>query len=79
MSRIRTLWGVLPIKNNPFKSNNPELFRFLLRETENIPASVMDSKIPYIEGSVGIYNIFKLLHIEYVHRFLYLSRQAEYQ
>ena len=26
---------------------------------------------PYLEASVGIYNIFKLLHVEYVHRFTY--------
>ena len=28
-------------------------------------------RMPYIEASVGIYNIFKLLHIEYVRRFTY--------
>ena len=28
-------------------------------------------KVPYVEASVGIYNIFKLLHVEYVHRFTY--------
>ena len=26
---------------------------------------------PYIEASIGIYNIFKLLHIEYVRRLTY--------
>lgn len=26
---------------------------------------------PYLEASVGIYNIFKLLHIEYVRRLTY--------
>ena len=26
---------------------------------------------PYVEASVGIYNIFKLLHIEYVRRLTY--------
>jgi hypothetical protein len=31
----------------------------------------MDPKVPYVEASVGIYNIFKLLHVEYVHRFTY--------
>ena len=28
-------------------------------------------KTPYVEASVGIYNIFKLLHIEYVRRLTY--------
>ena len=32
---------------------------------------VMDPKVPYVEASVGIYNIFKLLQVEYVHRFTY--------
>lgn len=73
MFRIRTLWGSLTDKNNPFKSNNPELFRFPARNGE-YTSFVMDSKIPYIEGSVGIYNIFKLLHIEYVHRFTYRDK-----
>ena len=31
----------------------------------------MDRNVPYVEASVGIYNIFKLLHVEYVHRFTY--------
>ena len=30
-------------------------------------------KKPYMEISVGIYNIFKLLHIEYVRRLNYLD------
>ena len=33
----------------------------------------MDPKVPYLEASVGIYNIFKLLHIEYVRRLTYLN------
>ena len=70
MFRVRALWGKLTDKNNPFKSNNPELFRFPMRDG-HYTSFVMDPKIPYIEGSVGIYNIFKLLHVEYVHRFTY--------
>ncbi len=70
MFRVRALWGKLTDKNNPFKSNNPELFRFPMRDG-HYTSFVMDPKIPYIEGSIGIYNIFKLLHVEYVHRFTY--------
>jgi hypothetical protein len=33
----------------------------------------MDKKQPYLEASVGIYNIFKLLHVEYVRRLTYLD------
>ena len=70
MFRVRALWGTLTDKNNPFKSDNPDLFRFPMRDGK-FTSFVMDPKVPYIEGSIGIYNIFKLLHIEYVHRFTY--------
>ena len=32
---------------------------------------IMDSKTPYVEASVGIHNILKLLHVEYVRRLNY--------
>ena len=67
--RIRGLWGTLTDKNNPFKSNNPDLFLFPMRD--GVPTSYVMGKTPYIEASVGIYNIFKLLHIEYVRRLTY--------
>ena len=70
MFRVRALWGTLTDKNNPFKSDNPDLFRFPMRDGK-FTSYVMDPKVPYIEGSIGIHNIFKLLHIEYVHRFTY--------
>lgn len=70
MFRIRALWGTLTDKNNPFKSDNPDLFRFPTRDGK-FTSFVMDPKVPYVEGSIGIHNIFKLLHIEYVHRFTY--------
>lgn len=70
MIRFRTLWGTLTDKNNPFKSNNPDLFLFPMRDGQ-YTSHVMDPKIPYMEASVGVYNIFKLLHVEYVHRLTY--------
>lgn len=70
MFRVRTLWGTLTDKNNPYKSHDPDLFLFPMRD--GVPTSyVMDSRKPYVEISVGIYNIFKLLHIEYVRRLTY--------
>ena len=69
MFRIRGLWGTLTDKNNPYKSNNPDLFLFPMRD--GVPTSHVMGKTPYVEASVGIYNIFKLLHIEYVHRLTY--------
>ena len=64
MFRIRGLWGTLTDKNN-----NPDLFLFPMRD--GVPTSHVMGKTPYVEASVGIYNIFKLLHIEYVRRLTY--------
>jgi hypothetical protein len=72
MFRIRGLWGTLTDKNNPFKSDNPDLFLFPMRNNE-YTSFVMDKREPYLEASVGIYNIFKLLHVEYVRRLTYLD------
>ncbi|MCD8309773.1 MAG: DUF5686 family protein, partial [Prevotellaceae bacterium] len=71
MFRVRGLWGNLTDKNNPYKSDNPDLFLFPMRD--GVPTSHIMSNTPYIEASVGIYNIFKLLHIEYVRRFTYTN------
>lgn len=67
--RIRGLWGTLTDKNNPYKSNDPDLFLFPMRD--GVPTSYVMGRTPYLEASVGIYNIFKLLHIEYVRRLTY--------
>ena len=69
MFRVRGLWGTLTDKNNPYKSHDPDLFLFPMRN--GAPTSYVMGKTPYVEASVGIYNIFKLLHIEYVRRLTY--------
>lgn len=70
--RFRALYGNLTDKNNPFKTDNPDLFLFPQRDG-SYTSYVMDTKVPYLEASVGIYNIFKLLHVEYVRRLTYLN------
>lgn len=67
--RIRGLYGTLTDKNNPYKSHDNDLFLFPMRDGQ--PTSFVMGKTPYVEASVGIYNIFKLLHIEYVRRLTY--------
>ena len=74
MFRIRGMWGTLTDKNNPYKSGNPDLFLFPMRD--GMPTSHIMSNTPYVEASVGIYNIFKLLHIEYVRRLTYTDIPA---
>ncbi|KAA6323822.1 hypothetical protein EZS27_026778 [termite gut metagenome] len=71
--QLRALSGNLTDKNNPYyNTGDGSLFLF---PTHNGYTSsvVMDPKIPYIEASVGIYNIFKIFHIEYVRRLTYLD------
>ena len=70
---FKMLYGHLTDKNNPMKHpGDSELFLFPTRDGR--PTSfVMDPKTPYMECSVGINNIFKILHIDYVRRLNYLD------
>ena len=65
---FRCLWGSLSDKNNPFLEQNAQSDVLMM-----FPAGcrVMDSKTPYYELSLGIHNIFKLIHVEYVRRLNY--------
>lgn len=70
---FKLLYGQLTNKNNPFKhQDDADLFLFPMRDGR-FTSYVMDPKIPYMEISVGIHNIFKILHIEYVRRLNYLD------
>lgn len=65
---VKTLWGALSDKNNPTLQKNwesPVLMAF--PEGYN----VMNPKVPYVEGTVGIHNLFRIFNIDYVHRFNY--------
>lgn len=75
---VKCLWGQLSDKNNPFlevNSKDDMLMMFPGHYRTNgvfdYSSNVMDPKIPYVEISVGIHNIFKLLHVEYVRRLNY--------
>ncbi|KXB51739.1 hypothetical protein HMPREF1870_00027 [Bacteroidales bacterium KA00344] len=62
---VKCLWGKLTDKNNPTlpqNAGNATLMQF--------PEGcyVMDPKRPYVELIAGIHNIFRILHVEYVHR-----------
>ena len=73
------LWGTLTDKNNPFLKSNAHDDQLLYfpgywSQTEYLYQShVMDKKKPYVEAVVGIHNIFKIFHIEYVRRLNYLN------
>ncbi len=63
---VNVLWGNLSDKNNPYlHPDDKVLFQF--------PKGcyIMDANKPYVEAIIGIHNIFKLLHVEYVRRLTY--------
>ena len=65
---FKGLWGSLTDKNNPF------LFQNMGDETlMYFPegSHVMNPKRPYMELIVGVHNIFKLFHVQYVRRLNY--------
>ena len=64
----KMLWGSLSDKNNPFLAEN-QSSDVLMMFPEG--SHVMDKSRPYWEVSVGIHNIFKLLHVEYIRRLSY--------
>lgn len=79
---VKCLWGGLTDKNNPElpqNFSNPVLMQFPEDPSimdRDVPygqehPSIMDRKVPYVEVVLGIHNIFKFLHIEYVHRMNY--------
>ncbi|MCI7088456.1 MAG: DUF5686 family protein [Prevotella sp.] len=65
---FRCLWGELTDKNNPFLEQNAQSDILMMFPNG---CRVMDPKEPYYELSLGIHNIFKLIHVEYVRRLNY--------
>ncbi len=63
---IKTLWGKLSDKNNPLLHDDAAML---------FPdgSFVLDSKHPYSELILGVHNIFKIIHVEYVRRLNYTS------
>ena len=67
---FKALWSGLGDQNNP--SIHPDLFQ-LPTEEHGQPITFIPGKTPYIEGSVGIENVFKFVRIDLVKRFTYLD------
>lgn len=67
---FKMLYGHLTNKNNPYiRENDNELLRFPTRDGH--PTSFVMGNKPYMELSVGISNIFKVLTVQYVRRLNY--------
>ena len=67
---FKGLYGGIRSENDP--ALNPSLLRFPVTD-EGVRATYTLEKQPYIEGSVGLANIFKLLRVDLVKRFNYLE------
>ena len=73
VASFKILYGGVRNENNP--NINKGLFNY---PTDNIlgvpvPTTYSLSKVPYIEGSVGVSNVFKVVRIDLVKRFTYLN------
>jgi hypothetical protein len=66
---VKMLWGGVRDENKP--SKDPSLIKY--PTFEGVPTTFSLEKKPYVEGSVGIANIFKLLRVDLVQRFNYLD------
>lgn len=76
---VNALWGTLTDKNNPYLAENADrsdLFYFPSRfdgPRYEQQSRIMDKNKPYVEVVAGIHNIFKILHVQYVHRLNYIN------
>lgn len=68
---FQAYYGTLRSENNP--ANNPNTFLFPRDEDGNTSSFITENNVPYMEYSVGIDNIFRVLKVQYVKRLNYLS------
>jgi hypothetical protein len=66
----KVLFGGLRNENVPSKNNNLYLFP---TDNNGVPITYSLNRGPYVEGSIGIGNIFKLFRVDLVKRFTYLD------
>lgn len=68
---LKAIWGDISSECNPMNGNE-RLIKFPTNENGETQTYTLE-KEPYIEGGIGIANIFSLLRIDYVRRFTYLD------
>ena len=67
---FKALYGGLRDQNNPAKNDATMQF---VRNPDGIQITNSLNNEPYMEGSVGVGNIFKILRVDAVKRFTYLD------
>ncbi|MBR7014121.1 MAG: carboxypeptidase-like regulatory domain-containing protein, partial [Prevotella sp.] len=70
---LNVLYGDLTSKNNPFLQRNAASNRLFVFPAQS---HAMTNK-PYIEAVIGLHNIFRFFHIEYVRRLTYTEGLPE--
>lgn len=70
VATVKLLYGGVSAGNRP--ADGSGLYRFPT-QPDGTPITYTLERKPYIEASVGIYNIFKIIRIDYVRRFNYLD------
>jgi len=70
VASFKAIYGGVSDENNP--TLHPSLYQFPVTETNEHITYPLGST-PYIEGSVGIENIFKFMRVDLVRRFTYLD------
>lgn len=68
---VKAVWGGISDECNPLHGSE-NLFKFPTTPDGRVETYTLE-KEPYIEGSIGIANIFSILRIDYVRRFNYLD------
>ena len=68
---LKAVWGGIANECNP-SNGNPNLFPFPTTPDGQTRTYTLE-KEPYVEGGIGIANIFSILRIDYVRRFNYLD------
>jgi hypothetical protein len=70
VASLKVLYGEVSDRNNP--ALQPDLFKFPT-ENNGIPLTYALGSKPYIEGSVGVSNLFRVLRVDLVKRITYLQ------
>jgi len=70
VATVKVLYGGLSDSNNPNKTSG--LFKFPV-DDNGTPLTYTFGSKPYVEGSVGVSNIFKFFRLDLVKRFTYLD------
>ncbi|MBO7337539.1 MAG: carboxypeptidase-like regulatory domain-containing protein [Paludibacteraceae bacterium] len=70
VATIKVLYGGVGGNNDPDKNN--DVFKFPVK-ADGTPMTYTLGEMPYIEGSIGLSNILKVLRVDFVKRFTYLN------